>query len=92
MAAQRSDRHRTSFAVPYVTAALASYATTRIACLPALSTSERRPDPVFGLGLVQGPKACIQPPSQTERGFESILSSPLCGIARSMDTGYSHRF
>jgi hypothetical protein len=50
----------TSFAAPYVTAALASYGNNPAQMFAdALDLGTPGPDPVFGRGLVQGPKACI---------------------------------
>ena len=50
----------TSFAAPYVTAALASYGNDPTQMFAdALDLGTPGPDPVFGRGLVQGPNACI---------------------------------
>ena len=50
----------TSFAAPYVTAVLASYGNDPARMLAdALDLGAPGPDPVFGRGLVQGPKACV---------------------------------
>jgi hypothetical protein len=46
--------------VPYVTAALASYGNDPASMLAgALDLGAPGPDPVFGRGLVQGPKVCV---------------------------------
>jgi hypothetical protein len=50
----------TSFAVPYVTAALASYGNDPARMFAdAVDLGAPGPDPVFGRGLVQGPNVCI---------------------------------
>jgi hypothetical protein len=50
----------TSFAVPYVTAALASYGNDpRRMFADTLDLGAPGPDPIFGRGLVQGPKVCV---------------------------------
>jgi hypothetical protein len=50
----------TSFAAPYVTAALASYGNNPARMFAdALDLGTPGPDPVFGRGLVQGPNTCI---------------------------------
>jgi hypothetical protein len=50
----------TSFAVPYVTAALASYGNDAARMFAgALDLGTPGPDPVFGRGLVQGPNVCM---------------------------------
>jgi hypothetical protein len=50
----------TSFAVPYVTAALASYGNNPARMFAdAVDLGTPGPDPVFGRGLVQGPNVCI---------------------------------
>jgi hypothetical protein len=50
----------TSFAVPYVTAVLASYGNDPKRMLAeALDLGIPGPDPVYGRGLVQGPNVCI---------------------------------
>jgi hypothetical protein len=50
----------TSFAVPYVTAALASYGNDPERMFAdALDLGTPGPDPVFGRGLVQGPNVCL---------------------------------
>jgi hypothetical protein len=50
----------TSFAVPYVTAALASYGNDAARMFAgALDLGIPGPDPVFGRGLVQGPNVCL---------------------------------
>ena len=50
----------TSFAVPYVTAALASYGNDpKRMFADALDLGAPGPDPVFGRGLVQGPHVCV---------------------------------
>jgi hypothetical protein len=50
----------TSFAAPYVTAALASYGNDPTQMFAdAVDLGTPGPDPVFGRGLVQGPNACI---------------------------------
>jgi hypothetical protein len=49
----------TSFAAPYVTAALASYGNDSARMFAdALDLGTPGPDPVFGRGLVQGPRVC----------------------------------
>jgi len=50
----------TSFAVPYVTATLASYGNDPNRMFAdALDLGAPGPDPVFGRGLVQAPNVCI---------------------------------
>jgi hypothetical protein len=50
----------TSFAVPYVTAALASYGNDPNRMFAdALDLGAPGPDPIFGRGLVQGPQVCV---------------------------------
>jgi hypothetical protein len=50
----------TSFAVPYVTAALASYGNDpRRMFADTLDLGAPGPDPIFGRGLVQGPRVCL---------------------------------
>jgi hypothetical protein len=50
----------TSFAVPYVTAALASYGNdAKRMFADALDLGAPGPDPIFGRGLVQGPQVCV---------------------------------
>jgi hypothetical protein len=50
----------TSFAVPYVTAALASYGNNPARMFAdAVDLGTPGPDPIFGRGLVQGPNVCI---------------------------------
>jgi hypothetical protein len=51
----------TSFAVPYVTAALASYGNDPVRMYSgALDLGTPGPDPTFGRGLVQGPNVCLR--------------------------------
>jgi hypothetical protein len=51
----------TSFAVPYVTAALASYGNNPVPMLAAArDLGTPGPDPIFGIGLVQAPSACLE--------------------------------
>jgi hypothetical protein len=50
----------TSFAVPYVTAALASYGNDpKRMYAGAVDLGAPGPDPIFGRGLVQGPNVCL---------------------------------
>jgi hypothetical protein len=50
----------TSFAVPYVTAALASYGNDpKRMFADTVDLGAPGPDPIFGRGLVQGPKVCV---------------------------------
>jgi hypothetical protein len=50
----------TSFAVPYVTAALASYGNDpKRMFADVIDLGAPGPDPIFGRGLVQGPNVCI---------------------------------